>query len=355
MQINYLKLENFRNYSESEFSFEKPGAILHGRNGSGKTNLLEAIAYFAYGRSFTNKKDHQLISFGKDFFRLQAEFILKKKKITIAAAADKSKKIIKIEDRLVERVSELFHFIKVVYFSPVDINIPDGAPSFRRNFIDTAISQSIYDYISLLRNYNQILKQRNGLLKNEIDKSEKKIWDIQFVKSAVEVINKRTEFLQEFIPILNQFYSRITEKKERISLKYKYSFPVSDDLSGSLADHLEDIEQSEIDRQRSLCGPHLDDIEFYIDGHSARYFGSQGQLRSIAITIRLVQAKMVMDHTNDLPILMFDDVLSDLDRFRSHQIISLLHDHHQIFIATPNRQNYLDFHLPELNLELQNE
>ncbi|HPR16651.1 MAG TPA: DNA replication and repair protein RecF [Candidatus Cloacimonadota bacterium] len=362
MEIDYLKLINFRNFINREFRFEAVGALIHGRNGVGKTNLLEAISYFAFGKSFQNSKDAELINFLKAFFRLEGRIGLNGKKVTFSAAADRSKKIIKVDDQIISRISELYQYLKVVYFSPVDIEIVAGQPASRRNFIDQAVSQYSWEYITFLRNYHRVLKQRNALLKQDYNVSEKKSWDVQYVDLAIEIIKKRQEYLLQFVPLLQDYYFQISNERDKLEVRYKYSFPIdsvfqSDSLhldaaylKASLTSHLEDSEEQEKHYERSLCGPHLDDIEFTIDGHAARIFGSQGQKRSLAIAIRLVQAKLISQYAADMPILMFDDVLSDLDKNRAGKIMLLLRERHQIFIATPNKEIYRDFQLPEIAL-----
>lgn len=353
MEIYYLKLSNFRNFIDAEFNFQPKGALIYGLNGIGKTNLLEAIAYFAFGKSFQNNKDIELINFSKAFFRLEGKFKLSSRELDFSAAADKAKKIIKLDDYSIARISDLYQYLKVVYFSPVDINIAGGSPAFRRNFLDQAVSQFSFEYISNLRNYNRVLKQRNALLKSEFDIAEKRSWDQQFAELAVKIIEQRKAYLQEFIPILQQDYHQISAERDILTIQYKYSFPQnsSNDLLSSLLEHLEYSLDQEIHYERSLCGPHLDDIELMINDHPARKFGSQGQKRSLAIAVRLVQAKLISKLNIDPPILMFDDVLSDLDEIRANKIMELLQAEHQIFIATPNKQHYLNFKLPEIDLE----
>lgn len=352
MEISLIKLQNFRNYSERVFKFEPEGALVHGRNGIGKTNLLEAISYLAFGKSFQNSNDAELINFSKAFFRLEGNCRITGKEHFIEAAADKKRKIIKIDENSISRISELYQYLKVVYFSPSDINIAGGAPSYRRNFLDQAISQYSFEYISELRKYNRILKQRNALLKTEFDPKEKKSWDEQFSHSGAKVINQRLEYLEIFVPVLLKYYNQISGHREKLEIDYKYSFPRSTtDIRDDLYHHLEDSLEQEIHYERSLCGPHLDDINLILNDHSARHFASQGQKRSLSIAARLVQSHLISIQTKEPPILMFDDVLSDLDTLRAHKIIELLKDKHQIFIATPNKKVYEAFNLKEINLE----
>jgi DNA replication and repair protein RecF len=352
LEISYLKILNYRSLIENIFEFEPEGALIHGRNGIGKTNLLEAIAYLAFGKSFQNSKDAELINFSKAFFRLEGRFNLTEKEHFIEAAADKNKKIIKIDEANVSRISELYQYLKVVYFSPADINIIGGAPSFRRSFIDQAISQYSYVYIADLRKYNRILKQRNALLKGEFDPKEKRSWDEQYANIGASIIQQRLDYLKKFIPILIEFYTKISGFRENLDIEYEFSFPrQGEEIRDDLLYHLEESVEQETHYERSLCGPHLDDIQFKIDTHPARNFASQGQKRSLSIAARLVQARLIASQSNESPILMFDDVLSDLDKTRTHEIIQLLQGKHQIFIATPNAEIYEDFHLKKINLE----
>lgn len=356
MEIKSLKLTNFRNFIECNFSFQPEGSLIFGRNGIGKTNLLEAIAYFAFGKSFQNSKDTELINFSKAFFRLEGNFKFSSKEHFFEAAADRTKKVIKIDGDTISRISDLYQYLKIVYFSPVDINITGGPPSYRRSFIDQAVSQYSFDYITKLRDYNRVLKQRNALLKTEFDPHEKRTWDHQFEDLAIKIIDQRLNYLEAFIPILQEYYHQISGDRDKLSISYKYSFPTnSEDLRISLREHLEDSVEQEIHYERSLSGPHLDDIELMIDDHPVRQFGSQGQKRSLAIAVRLVQAKLISKQSKETPILMFDDVLSDLDKQRATQIMKLLHEEHQIFIATPNKINYRSFELAEIDLEQANE
>jgi DNA replication and repair protein RecF len=352
LEIAYLKLTNYRNFVEQKFVFSPEGALINGKNGIGKSNLLEAISYFAFGKSIQNRKDNDLINFSKAFFRIEGNFSINDNDYHISAAADRKKKIIKLNEANISRVSELYQYLKVVYFSPEDINIIGGAPSFRRNFIDQAISQYSYSYIELMRSYNRILKQRNALLKTEYDQSEKRSWDLNFAQLSTDIVDKRLKYLNEFIPLLIDYYNEISGDEEALSISYHYSFPYSgNDYNDELLNHLQESEEQEIQYERTLCGPHLDDIIFEINGHPARSFGSQGQKRSLSIAVRLVQARLISKSTEEFPVLMFDDVLADLDKQRSKKIMRLLGERHQIFIASPNAELYKDFNLQLIDLD----
>ncbi len=352
MEVLSLKLRNFRNFTELELVFEPEGALIHGNNGIGKTNLLEAVSYFAFGKSFRTSTDLDLIKFSKAFFRIEGSFKLKNTIHKFEAAVDKTRKLIKIDGNAIARISELYRYLKVVYFSPDDIFMIGGSPKYRRNFIDQAISQYSFKYIKFLRTYNRILKQRNALLKTTFESSEKRTWDEQFARNGAELIKLRLKYLEQFIPRLTVCYDNINENSETLGIEYKYSFPVTGtDIADDILRHLNETEEQEIKQERTLCGPHLDDIDFLIDQHAARKFGSQGQKRSLAIAVRLVQAQLILEEGSEAPIFMFDDVLADLDKKRAKKIMGMLKKSHQVFIATPNTEIYAPFNLPEIEME----
>jgi DNA replication and repair protein RecF len=352
LEVLSLKLINFRNFTELELVFEPEGALIYGINGIGKTNLLEAVSYFAFGKSFRTSSDLDLINFPKAFFRIEGSFKLKNTMHKFEAAVDKTRKLIKIDGNAIARISELYRYLKVVYFSPDDIFMIGGSPKYRRNFIDQAILQYSFKYIEFLRTYNRILKQRNALLKAEFESSEKRTWDEQFARNGAKLIKLRLKYLEQFIPKLTEYYGNIHGNTETLGIEYKYSFPVTGtDIADDILRHLNETEEQEIKQERTLCGPHLDDIDFLINQHAVRKFGSQGQKRSLAIAVRLVQAQLILEEGSEAPIFMFDDVLADLDKERAKKIMGMLKKKHQVFIATPNTQIYEPFNLPEIEME----
>jgi DNA replication and repair protein RecF len=352
VRIDQLSIVNYRNFPKLELDLKPTGAIVYGKNGSGKTNLLESIAYSAFGRSFLNLHDKDLISFDQNLFRITAQFTFLNKTLLIDSAYSKDLKKVRINDSRIAKLSELFKYVKVVYFSPRDIDFSAGNPGFRRQFFDLAISQNSFYYMEKLKEYNRILKQRNALLKTKFDQKEKESWDKNFVRAGCEIIKQRLKYLQEFIPKLSKYQSFISNKKEVLSYKYVFSFPVeNNEISAGFSRFLEVNENKEILNQRSLCGPHLDDYYFMNEGRSFKKFGSQGQKRSLAISARLVQANLITNSIGDYPILMFDDVLADLDAERTARILDLLKDDHQIFIATPNINHYNVPGFPRIDVE----
>lgn len=351
MNILSLELTNYRNYSALGLDFPARGAIISGDNGRGKTNLLEAIYFLAFGKSFRTPHDQQLINFNSDYFLINSVFNKNDQEYHISAAANSKNKVLKINNRSLEKLSELYNYLKVVYFSPADLDIIYGSPSNRRLFLDQAISQYDPLYLDNLKQFRQILKQRNALLKQSYSKAEKKSWDEQFVSSSSMIIRQRQKYLQEFVPVLMKLYRQFIQEKESIELKYKYSMKLTkDNYTQDLTDFLAENEAQEKLAQRTLAGAHLDDLDFYIDQCYARNYASQGQARSLVIITRLVQALLISQNNDEKPILMFDDVLSELDDYRTRAILDLLNNNFQIFIATPSMNSYHDLNLEQIDL-----
>jgi DNA replication and repair protein RecF len=353
LRINHLLLENYRNYSNLELDIQPAGAIIFGKNGSGKTNLLEAIAYSAFGRSFQTIHDDDLIHFQRDFFRINSEFNLNDKNLNIDAAYSRNNKKIKINQHQIKKLSELFKYIKVVYFSPQDIEFSAGSPGFRRYFFDLAITQFSYQYMEVLKQYSRVLKQRNALLKHNFSREEKLTWDESYINLGVQIINMRKDYLRKFDPKLTEYYNFISNNNEVLTSEYLISFPMEKgkNIESCFEECLRKNEKKEIENQRSMYGPHLDDYYFRLNGRSFRKFGSQGQKRSLVISARLVQANLIFESAGDYPILMFDDILADLDTGRTSRILQLLKTDHQIFIATPNLKHYEITEFPKIDLE----
>ncbi len=352
MRITNIYIKNFRNLKELKLQIPTHGLLIYGKNGCGKTNFLEAISYFSFGKSFRLLSDREIIEFGKKEFFLEGDFEVSNNLKNIKIKVSGTKKIIKIDNKLIKKVTELYRFIKVVYFSPNDIEIASGYPTPRRRFFDIAISQYSYKYLELLRLYNRILKQRNALLKKDFTNAEKQIWDKQFLSVAKDIILQRLAYLKDFNKQLDMIYGKIANNYEKAVIKYlpKYAENTTN-IDEILKEELKRKTKDEIALQRTMFGPHLHDYGFVIGDKIAKKFASQGQKRSLVIAIRLAQAKMIDISQKETPILIFDDVLSELDKNRAENIFKLLGDAHQIFVATPHAENYSQLNIKSLNLE----
>ncbi|MBN2830569.1 MAG: DNA replication/repair protein RecF [Candidatus Cloacimonetes bacterium] len=349
MYITSLSLVNYRNFERFTYSFDARGCLITGENGSGKSNLLEAISINAFGKSVRSKPDNDLIQFNKDYFYIQSGFIKEGEAFSFDIGYQNNHKSIKMNKVPMLKLSELYRHIKIVYLAPEDVNLISGSPRLRRGFLDTAKSQTDWQYLLNLREFNQLLIQRNALLKTDYDSTHKRSWDLKFYTCGKEIILMRLNFIKEFEQIFQRKYREITSKPEEISFHYKSTIPLNLNKK-ELDEFLFEKETKEKDSEHSLFGPHLDDLQIKINGKSAKEFASQGQKRSIVIAIKLAQAEIIYLKSSDYPILMFDDILSELDEERTRNIIHNISKKHQIFIATPNAEHYKDFDLPLLTL-----
>ena len=334
-----------------KLEFSPSGLLIYGKNGCGKTNLLEAISYFSFGKSIRLLSDAEVIEFGKDEFFLKGNFTVSGNLKEIKLKSNGDKKFIYIDGNLIKKTTELYKHIKTVYFSPLDIDIVQGYPANRRRFFDIAISQYDFRYLELLKQYNRVLKQRNALLKSEFLSGEKDVWDYRFLQLSKAVIYERLKYLELFNKEIDFFYKKIAKDREEMTILYypKYDFN-ENKIEDTLKNELKTKREDEKNLQRTLFGPHLHEYNFLINGLKLKKFGSQGQKRSFVIALRLAQAKLINISHKDSPILIFDDVLSELDSERSENIFELLGDKHQIFIATPHQKAYSPLKINSLNL-----
>ncbi len=357
MRIRNIQLNNFRNYKKFSHAFNDKGAIVTGNNGSGKTNLLEAIAYFAFGKSFKARNDADLINFGEDYFRIQADMHIRSVDINLAAGFDNKNKIIKIDGEPVRKISSLYQCFKVISFEPDDINIINGSPSIRRKFFDLAVSQYSFKYLHALSSFHKTLKQRNALLKMEYTPEEKKVWDDAYIQACCEIFEERSGYLEDFKTYLLEFFRHFFPEID--SADIEYSFSVSRREGMTTKDYYNDIckrhSRKEIETGRTLFGIHLDDYIIKLNELPAKFFASQGQKRVFALILKMIHAKVLAEKNNEYPVLIFDDVLAELDKKRIEKFREFLNPEHQVFIASPREfgEKYFDLDVIDLNSVLQ--
>ncbi len=354
MVIRSIDVVNFRNFAQLSLSFDERGMVFFGKNGIGKTNLLEAICFCAFGKSFRSLSDLDLIRIEQPAFGIKAEFVCNSERFLFEASLDrKSRKLIKINNTRLAKVSELYKYLKVVYFSQEDINLIAGSPKGRRQFFDMAVAQSDYAYINRLKQYYQFLKQRNALLKADFSTAEKRAWDTKLIEAAVVITNSRLSYLKKLNLELESHYQRIGYQFEKVRIGYNFSYPYREgkELSELLSSELSRLENEEKRYQRTLLGPHLDDYLLQLDDRSINRFGSHGQKRCFVIAVKLALATLIAFSAKEPAILIFDDVLADLDEKRAHSIIESLGSKNQVFIATPIPSLYSSMNLPFFAME----
>jgi DNA replication and repair protein RecF len=337
LKLDSIELRGFRSYPKRSFDFDQAGNLVIGANGSGKTNLLEAIAYTSIGKSIRYHSDHELVQLGASAFALTGRYQTDQDSLLkVQLSYDSRRKILRINDELMRQLSELFARVKVIYCAPDDIGLINGSPRLRRQYFDMAISQIFPAYLGILRNYLHVVDQRNRLLKTSFQKEEKRVWDYRFAEVLYALYPYRKRYLKMLNAELEQSFASLS--KDFAAVRVRYVGVISDALDQDesyLKTHIEAMENKEILWQRCLCGAHLDDYVFDLDGNSMRAFASQGQKRIAVIILKLIQAGLVKSQTGIKPILLYDDIFAELDHRHSERIRELSSRDYQIFVASP--------------------
>ena len=336
MRVNSLKLKNFRNYGELEVEFDHKRNIIIGENAQGKTNLIEAIYLCAFARSFRTSNSTDLIKIGEENCNVSVEAVSEDidKKISITIN-NRGKKMIKKDNKFLSRTAELLNNLVVVVFSPDDLRIIKDSPEKRRNFIDKEISQLRPSYFEALRNYKDVLKQKNSLIKQlRAPGSESKmrdmleIYDMQLAKYGSEIIKIRREFVEMLSEKASKIQNNISKGRENLEIKYVESVAAE-----NILDEIINSRERDIYNGHCSIGPHRDDLDFYINGIDAKKFGSQGQQRTVALSLKLAEIQLAEMILGENAVLLLDDVLSELDRERQSYLLNEIEDV-QLFLTS---------------------
>lgn len=321
MLIKSLALNNFRNIGDLKINFDSDLNILYGNNAQGKTNILESIYVSGTTKSHRGSKDREMINIDSDegHIRLIIQKNEIERRIDVHLKKNKSKGIA-VDGIPLRKFSEIFGLLQIVFFSPEDLNLIKSSPTERRRFIDMELSQIDKIYLYNITNYNKILVQRNNLLRqiqfnNELI-STLEIWDEQLVKYGIEIIKSRREFIKELDSIIKSIHYNLTGGIENLDISYLPNVKEDEFL-----EKLKKSRQSELYQKTTLVGIQRDDIVFFINGKDAKKFGSQGQQRSVALSLKLSEIELFKRKTKESPILLLDDVFSELDRNRQNYLI----------------------------------
>ena len=335
MVIKSLKLKNYRNYDFLDLNFDPKTNILYGDNAQGKTNILEALYLSGTTKSHRGTKDRDIIQFGHDESHLETVVERRGSCFQIDMHLKKnSPKGIAIDRIPIRRASELFGIVHFVFFSPEDLNIIKEGPAGRRRFIDLELSQLDKIYLSNLSNYNRIINQRNSLLKDIYGQEHLMetldIWDMQLVSYGTKVLERRRKFISEVNEIISDIHYKLTGGREKIRLTYEESIG-----NLTLEQSLSKNRERDIRMKSTSAGPHRDDICFMTEeGLDIRKFGSQGQQRTAALSLKLSEIEHVKKLIGDTPILLLDDVLSELDKHRQNYLLDSINDIQTIITCT---------------------
>ena len=357
MIINRLHLQNFRNHVETDLQFGRYINIITGPNGSGKTNLIDAIHYLCMSRSFVATSDRYVVNNDSSFFFIKGEFsgqIRSEFEVTCTYSAGEGKKIF-VNDGPLDRFSDLIGMVPVVVLSPADRALTREGPSERRSFIDSFISQISSTYLKQLVEFKRIVKQRNTLLQDFNGPRDLLIqylepWDKQLAEVGSKIIAKRTEVLNNFHDYLENIYKMITGMTHVPNFTYQTICEPDTNhevLVEKYQEKIADKQNYEIDRELTTIGPHRDEIVFYLNDMELRKYGSQGQHRLFALSLKLAQLFYYSDELEDLPIFLLDDVFGDLDEGRTQILLEALAKYAgQVFITSAAPlpfDDYIDF------------
>jgi len=358
LQIKALSLNNFRNYIKLELKFNSNLVVFFGRNAQGKTNILESIFLSCTGRSHRTPKDRELIFWDKDEASVKILYSKEEGDSLIEIFLDsKERKKIHINGVPAQRLGELMGHLNSVLFSPEDLKLVKGGPGERRRFIDMEISQIKPRYFYSLQQHNRILKQRNNLLKEIQQNSSLRktlpIWNEQLAKVSAYIMLQRKFFIDSIYNISKRIHKEISANGEELEVWYKPSISFDtdnlDEIAEILLEVLQKNEENDIKRGITERGCHRDDMLININGIDVKTFGSQGQQRTTVLSLKLSEIELMYKETGEYPILLLDDVMSELDNFRQKMLLSYL-DKVQTFITTTELMNLPGIKMQDIEL-----
>lgn len=339
MIVNSLNLSNFRNYNHFFIEFNQDINILIGNNGQGKTNLIEAIYLLSVGKSFKTHINKQMIMFNNDYAKVKGEIISNRKRRNLEMILGSDFKRAKIDNQDIYKISEYVGYLNVVVFIPDDLYLVKGSPSNRRRFIDLELSKISPIYVFNLSKYNSLLKERNKYLKilnqkNHDSDEYLEVLDEQLAKLQIEIIKKRIDFVKKLDKKVALIYQMIAKRdNEQIKLKYicfvKNEYTYENILALYKKNHQRDIRY-----MQTHVGIHKDDLGIYMNDNAADLFASQGQQRTIVLAMKIALIELIKDEIGEYPVLLLDDVLSELDETRKNMLLDILNKKIQTFITT---------------------
>ena len=346
LHLEKLFLTDFKNYEEGRFEFCQDVNCIVGENGSGKTNLLDAVYFLALSKSAFHNQDGLSIRHEADFFIIDGTFQNQQKAVQITCSLQRGqRKVLMSDKKSYERISEHIGRFPVVLMAPNDTDVVREGSEERRRFFDGVLSQLDQHYLQDLLQYNKILIQRNSLLKifserNYFDAELLETYDEPLVDFAQRIFIKRTAFLKDFLPLVRHYYAFLGESREQMDIVYE-----SEVLDSGFAKEFRQNRQKDLQAQRTTRGIHKDDFTFEMDGVALRKFGSQGQQKSFVIALRLAQFQMIFNEKQIKPILLLDDIFDKLDDRRIAKLIEMMNSQvfGQVFLtdARPERTSAL--------------
>ena len=345
MNIERLQLTNYRNYESLTLDFSDKINVFIGENAQGKTNVMESIYVLAMAKSHRTANDKELIRWDADYGKIEGVINKRYGSIPIELTVSKKGKKGKINHLEQTKLSNYIGQMNVVMFAPEDLNIVKGSPQIRRRFIDMEIGQISPVYLHDLLTFQKVLKQRNHLLKSNHGKASLasdvmfEIYTEQYISAAVKIIRKRFQFMELLQAWAEPIHEGISRGLEKLVIKYR---PVSgieaslseEEMRNYLKQKLDEVKMREIDRGVTLIGPHRDDLQFFVNDYDVQVYGSQGQQRTTALSLKLAEIELIKQETKETPILLLDDVLSELDDHRQSHLLNTIQGEVQTFVTT---------------------
>lgn len=339
MYLKHLTLKNFRNYTEETFNFEKGINILVGANAQGKTNCAEAIFFLCTGYSPRANKDKLVIKNGEEQADISGVASSCYGDVSVRINFNKSdKKSVYVNGLQVLKIGELLGNINSVFFNPGELKLVQESPEDRRRFLNVSLSQMSKNYFYALQRYNKILSQRNNLLKDPdiyLIKETLPVWDKQLTAVAGKIIKARNDFLYELGPLAQEKHAYLSDGKETLEMKTESGYyGTEEEIAFAMYEDLKLGLDRDLRLGYTSIGPHRDDIKFTLNGDDVRIYGSQGQQRTVALSLKLAETQTFYKRFGEYPILILDDVLSELDKTRQKKLVTAVKDIQTVFTTT---------------------
>lgn len=344
MYMKELVLENFRNYESLQLTFENKVNVILGENAQGKTNVLEAIYVLAMAKSHRTSNDKDLIRWDEEYAKIEGRVEKRHTSIPLELTISKKGKKAKSNHIEQQRLSQYVGNLNVVMFAPEDLHLVKGSPQVRRRFIDMEIGQISPVYLHDISQYQKVLQQRNHYLKQlqankQHDKTMLEVLNEQLITLAVKIVQKRFEFIRLLEEWAQPIHSGISRGLEKLKIDYRPSIDVLEDDDWSkmvevFEEKISSQKEREIERGVTLIGPHRDELVFMVNGKNVHTFGSQGQQRTTALSVKLAEIELICSEIGEYPVLLLDDVLSELDDFRQSHLLNTIREKVQTFVTT---------------------
>lgn len=344
MHIEQLQLKTYRNYQNLDISFDDKINVIIGDNAQGKTNLMEAIYLLAFTKSHRTPRDKELISWEQEYAKITGRVTKRKQTFPLEIIISTKGKKAKLNHMEQKRLSNYIGALNVVMFAPEDLTLVKGPPQIRRRFIDMELGQIQPRYIYHLGQYQKVLKQRNHILKQlqrgkEQDTTMLQVLTDQLIEHAATLLERRFSFLELLRKWAKPIHLGISRGLEELEIAYNATIEVSEEANKEkietiYANKFHEIKEKEIDRGTTLIGPHRDDLLFYVNNKNVQIYGSQGQQRTAALSVKLAEIDLIAGEVGEYPVLLLDDVLSELDNYRQSHLLNTIQGKVQTFVST---------------------